>query len=76
MHLVGYSLLAAFMDHQVLISRECVVIMQAVSGNNLGGGKVTKKDVKCYKTSAKKMVTMPRIVDRIRSQDQYRVCSS
>ena len=50
LHLVGYSLLAAFMDYQVLISRECVVAIQAVGGFGYSGGKVTtKKDVKCYK---------------------------
>ena len=51
MHLMGYSLLAAFMDHQVVISRECVVAVQAVSGSgtHAGGGKGPKKDVKCYK---------------------------
>ena len=49
MHMVGYSLLAGFMDHQVVISRECVVAVQAVCGSSTGVGKTAKRDMKCYK---------------------------
>ena len=50
--LSGYSLLAEFMDYQVIISRECVVAEQAVGSKSLGAGgsrPSLKKDIRCYK---------------------------
>ena len=49
MHMAGYSLLAGFMDHQVIISRECVVALQHIVGSSQGGGKANKKEIQCYK---------------------------
>ena len=47
-----YSLLGKFMNNQVIISRGCVVAVQAVDSRSLGTGGLrqpSRKDGKCYK---------------------------